>query len=40
MMRLLEFLEVLALALAIPFALFVLLPFTLAWLVGWIGGAS
>lgn len=37
-MRLLEFLEMLALVIGIPFTLFVLLPFALAWVVGWMMG--
>ena len=38
MMRLFEFLEMLVLVIGIPFALFVLLPFALAWVVGWMLG--
>jgi hypothetical protein len=34
-MKVLEFLELLALVIGIPFTLFVLLPFALAWVVGW-----
>lgn len=39
MRRILEFLELLAAVLLIPFTLFVLCPFLLAWLVGYAGGA-
>jgi hypothetical protein len=38
MMRLLEFLEMLALVIGVAFTVLVLLPFSLAWLVArWVG---
>jgi hypothetical protein len=39
MMRVLEFLEMVALAILLPFLVFVVAPFGLAWLLGWAAGA-
>jgi hypothetical protein len=39
MMRVLEFLELLVLVFLIPFLIFVVAPFGLAWLIGRIAGA-
>lgn len=39
MRNFLEFLELMAAVLLIPFTLFVVCPFLLSWLVGYAGGA-